>query len=76
MPESIIPENIVVNIETLGDLVEMEESTKPSAYTAWLEKHTNLTRAQILAIPLIELANIQKKILEKVTAIPKASGGS
>ena len=73
-----MPESITVKIETLGDLVELEETVKVSAYAAWLQKHSSLTRAEVLAMPLSELADIQKQILAQTQAalsIPKASGG-
>jgi hypothetical protein len=67
-------ENIVVKIETLGDLVELEEATKVSAYVAWLEKHTNLTRAEVLAMPIAEMVSISRQIGEQTKealSIPK-----
>ena len=69
-------ENIVVKIETLGDLVELEEANKVSMYAAWLEKHTNLSKAEVRAMKLSELAGLQKQILAQTQAalsIPKAN---
>ena len=71
-------ENIVVKIETLGDLVELEEANKISAYVAWLQKHSNLSREDVLKIPIAELMKIQQQILkqtQEALAIPKATSG-
>ena len=70
-------DNIVVKIETLGDLVELEEANKVSMYATWLEKHTNMSRAEVLKMPLVELANIQRQILaqtQEALSIPKGNG--
>ena len=69
---------IVVKVETLGDLVELEEANKVSLYAAWLEKHTNLTKAQVRAMKLAELKGIQTQILtqtQEALSIPKANSG-
>lgn len=70
--------DLVIKIETLGDLVELEEANKVSAYVAWLQKHSNLSRAEVLSMPLKEMASIQRQVLaqtQEALAIPKASDG-
>lgn len=72
-------ENIVVKIETLGDLIELEESNRVAMYAAWLEKHTNLTKAEIRAMKLSELSGLQAQILaqtKEALSIPKGNDGS